>query len=76
MQLLIKNSITPSIVYEPGVSPGCYLAINNIAFLPFPIVIKGQDNFEIVLHNSFTSANYGYNYSYFIWSNRSFYKII
>lgn len=57
MQLLSKNSIAPSIANEPGVSPGCYLAINKIAFLPFPIVIKGQDNFDMVLHNSFTSAN-------------------
>jgi len=61
MQLLIKNSIAPSIVNEPGVSPGCYLAKKTMAFLPFPIVIKGQDNFDIVLHNSFTTANY-FNY--------------
>lgn len=49
--------MVPSKAKDPGVSPGCYLAISKIALFPFPMVMNGQDNLLIVLHNSFTTEN-------------------
>ena len=48
------KSNAPSIINEPGVSPGCYLDINRMIGLSFPelIVKTGTDNFPIVLQSS------------------------